>query len=77
MTPFGRYFWKRLPFGLSCAPEMFLRKMVEIFGDISGVTVYFVDVLISGDTEDDHDRAMQEVIKRAWKNYIKFNPEKI
>lgn len=77
MTPFGRYFWKRLPFGLSCAPEMFQRKMVEIFGDISGVTVYFDDVLISGDTEDDHDMAMQEVIKRAWKNNIKFNPEKI
>lgn len=37
MTPFGRYRWERVPFGLCCAPEMFQKKMVQIFGDIPGV----------------------------------------
>ena len=46
MTPFGRYRFNRLPFGLSCAPEMFQRAMVRIFGDIPGVYIYFDDILI-------------------------------
>ena len=29
-TPFGRYRWKRLPFGISSAPEVFQRKMHEL-----------------------------------------------
>ena len=26
-TPFGRYHWKRMPFGIRSAPEVFQRKM--------------------------------------------------
>ena len=28
-TPFGRYIWNRLPFGICSAPEIFLRKMQQ------------------------------------------------
>lgn len=34
MTPFGRYKFNRVPYGLNCAPEMFQRKMIQIFGDL-------------------------------------------
>lgn len=51
ITPFGRYKFKRLPFGLNCAPEFFQKRMVQIFGDIPGVLVYFDDVLISAESE--------------------------
>lgn len=77
ITPYGRYYWKRLPFGLSCAPEIFQRKMVEIFGDIPGVLNYFDDLFIGGKNEADHDRALKEVMKRAMQFNIKFNPSKI
>lgn len=40
MTPFGRFRWKRFPFGINSAPEMFQKKMVKIFGDIPGVEIY-------------------------------------
>lgn len=34
MTPFGRYKFNRLAFGLNCAPEIFQRIMVLVFGAI-------------------------------------------
>lgn len=40
MTPFGRYKFNRLAFGLNIAPEVFQKRMFEIFGDIRGVFVY-------------------------------------
>ena len=36
-TPFCRYRWKRLPFGISTAPEVFQSKMHELIEGLSGV----------------------------------------
>lgn len=77
MTPFGRFKFKRVPFGLNCAPEMFQRKMVEIFGNIPGVLVYFDDIGVYAENEMEHDKIVAEVVKRARENNIKFNIEKI
>ena len=38
-TPFGRYKFKRLPFGLSTAPDVFQKVMAEMFENIEGVEV--------------------------------------
>lgn len=55
-TPFGRYKFNRLPFGLKSSPEVFQKKNEEMFGDIPGVHVYFDDIIISGEDERAHDR---------------------
>lgn len=55
-TPFGRYKFNRVPFGLSCAPEMFQRKIIQIFGDIPGVIIYFDDMGIIAGDEIEHDK---------------------
>ena len=47
-TPFGRYRWKRLPFGISSAPEVFQRKMHELIEGLDGVEVIADDFLIVG-----------------------------
>ena len=39
ITPFGRYFMKRLPFGISSAPEIFQRTMNELLRGIDGVII--------------------------------------
>lgn len=57
-TPFGRFQFVRLPFGISSAPEVFQKKNYEIFGDIDGVEVYFDDLIISGVDEVDHDKTL-------------------
>ena len=37
ITPFGRYCFRRLPFGITPAPEIFMRKMSQLFEDVEGV----------------------------------------
>lgn len=77
MTPFGRYRWNRVPFGINSAPELFMKSMVRIFGDIPNVEIYFDDIFISGSTIEEHDATMELVLSRARENNIKFNSEKI
>ncbi|UYV60109.1 K02A2.6-like [Cordylochernes scorpioides] len=45
-TPFGRYRFLRLPFGISSAPEIFQKIMHEMFCDIPNVVCYIDDLLI-------------------------------
>ena len=42
-TPFGRYRFKKLPFGLKCAAEVFEKQVEQLFGDLPGVAMYFDD----------------------------------
>lgn len=77
MSPFGRFKFNRVPFGISCIPELFQKKMVQIFGDIDGVTIYFDDFCIAGEDEASHDRTMAEVLRRAMENNITFNAQKM
>ena len=37
ITPFGRYRWARLPFGLKVSSEIFQRKLTEAVGDLNGM----------------------------------------
>lgn len=76
-TPFGRYQFLRLPFGIRSAPEVFQRKNYELFGDIKGVGIYFDDLIITGSTEQEHDDNLRLVLERAKKYNIKFNKAKI
>ena len=46
ITPFGRYMWKRLPFGLKVSSEIFQRKIDEALGDLDGVFNIVDDVVI-------------------------------
>ena len=64
-TPFGRYKFKRLLFGLSSAPDVFQKVMSEMFEDIEGVEVVVDDILVWGTTEEQHDARLMQVLERA------------
>nr|XP_022907482.1 uncharacterized protein K02A2.6-like [Onthophagus taurus] len=76
-TPYGTYKFKRLPFGLACAPEIFQKINYKLFGQIEGVVVYFDDLLIMAENEKEHDEILNKVMKIATENEIKFNKNKI
>jgi RNase H-like domain found in reverse transcriptase/Reverse transcriptase (RNA-dependent DNA polymerase)/Integrase zinc binding domain len=75
-TPFGRYRFVRLPFGICSAPEVFQKSNEQLFGDIDNVQIYFDDLIIAGTTTEEHDTALSRVFERARKVGIKFNKEK-
>ena len=47
-TPFGRYRWKRLPFGISSAPEVFQCRLHQLIEGLSGVEVIADDFVVVG-----------------------------
>lgn len=75
-TPYGRYRFKRLPFGISSAPEVMQRINTKIFGDI-GVEIYYDDIIVAGRNNTEHDDILKKVIERARKYNVKFNKNKI
>ena len=63
ITPFGRYPFKRLPFGISYAPEYFQKKMSEVLEGLSGVACMMDDILVFGSTKEEHDRRLHRVLQ--------------
>jgi len=49
-TPFGRYMFKRLSFGLSSSQDIFQRLMSEMFEDMESIEVVVDDLLIRGES---------------------------
>ena len=47
-TPFGRYRWRRLPFGLSVSSEIFQKRANQALEDLSGVLTIADDILVYG-----------------------------
>lgn len=50
-TPWGRYRFKRPPFGIKSAGEVFQQRNCEAFGDIQGVHIIADDIIIAVATE--------------------------
>lgn len=75
-SPFGRYKFKRMPFGIASAPEVFQKRNANLFSDIENVQVYFDDIIIMGSSEKEHDETLVKVLDRAKQLNIKFNPQK-
>ena len=46
VTPFGRYSFNKIPFGISSAPELFQKRMSKILEGLDGVLCHMNDVLI-------------------------------
>ncbi|XP_062713871.1 uncharacterized protein K02A2.6-like [Aedes albopictus] len=57
----GLYQFKRLPFGLVSAPEMFQRTMDGILADCEGAYWYLDDVGVEGSTVEEHDTRLSKV----------------
>ena len=82
-TPFGRYHYLRMPFGISSAPEEFQRRMHATLQGLPGVEVIADDILVfgCGDTVEeyqrDHDTNLQRLLQRAREKNLKLNKKKL
>eukprot|EP00731_Ephydatia_muelleri_P008513 Em0004g851a len=61
ITPFGRYCFTKLPFGISCAPELFQKRMSDILQDIERKLCQMDDVLVFGSSQEEHDDRLKAV----------------
>lgn len=76
ITPFGRFMYNRLPFGVNCAPEFFSKNFSEILAGIPGVEVHADDVLVFADSMENHDRILTQVLKRLEEAQVTINEKK-
>ena len=76
LTPFGRYYFNRLPFGIASAPEHFQRQMEAILAGQEGILCHMDDVLISGRTQEEHDARLHSTLQRIQKAGVTLNKDK-
>ncbi len=82
-TPFGRYRWLRMPFGICPASEYFQAKLDQAIENLPGTRPIVDDILImgNGDTmteaEADHDMKIIDLLQRCRERGIRLNKDKI
>ena len=82
-TPYGRFRWLRMPFGISSAPEEFQKRMNNTFEGLKGTAVIADDLLVFGEGNDmetaikDHDQNLRNALQRAREKNLKLNKEKV
>ena len=62
ITPFGRYCFNRLPFGISSASEVFQRTVSTILADQEGVICHVDDILIHAKDQATHNQRARSVL---------------
>jgi len=75
-TPIGRFRYLRLPFGIKSAPEVYQCTMMELFGDLPGVEIYFDDFLVWGETESQLTDRLEAVFQRCERVNLRLNMSK-
>ncbi len=76
ITPFGRYYFNRLPFGITSAPEHFQRRMESILEGVEEVRCHIDDILVYGKNQEEHDAHMRVALSRLRGANITLNKEK-
>lgn len=76
ITAKGLYRYKRLMFGICCAPEIFQKIMQGILSPCKGCKVFIDDILIHGRTKEEHDKNLAAVMDRLKQYNILLNANK-
>ena len=76
-TPYGRFRWLRLPFGLNVSSEIFQKRLHQELEGLPGVKCIADDVLIYGTSDADHDRNLANFMCRCQHKGIELNSQKL
>ena len=73
ITPFGRYFFNKLPFGITSTPEYFQKKMSSILEGLQGVLCLIDDIRRD---KEQHNKRLFAALERIQKAGVTLNAEK-
>ena len=75
-TSKGLFEFERLPFGVSSSPGIFQRIMEQLLQNIPMTVVYLDDILVTGRTNEEHDRNLATVLTRLQDAGLRLKKEK-
>lgn len=73
ITPFGRYAFNHLPFGISSAPEDFQRHMWQMLEGCEGVVCHADDIVVYGEDMQQHNERLHRVLRRLEEEGLTLN----
>lgn len=82
-TPYGRYRFLRLPFGIAPAMEIYQRKQNEILHGLDGIAVIADDILVYGkgktieEASENHNKSLRNLLQRLRERNCKLNKDKL
>ncbi|CAC5383949.1 unnamed protein product [Mytilus coruscus] len=75
-SPFGRYCFLRMPFGIRSAQEVFQKRVSQLFENLKGVETDIDDILVWGTTRQEHNDRLRSVLNRCQEVGLTLNAEK-
>ena len=72
----GLYRTRRLAYGVKTAPSVFQMTMDNILAGLENVMCFIDDILVTGNTEWDHLKTLEEVLQRLDKHNVILNKTK-
>ena len=75
-SPFGRFCFRRIPFGLVMSQDVFMHRMDMILEKCPGIIGLIDDVIFYGKTKEEHDSNLHNLMRIARTEGLCFNSEK-
>eukprot|EP00731_Ephydatia_muelleri_P036767 Em0321g6a len=72
ITPFGRYCFNKLPFGIASAPEHFQKVMNKVLSGLDGIVCQMDDTLVFGKSQEEHDKRLLTTLSRIQSAVLVF-----
>ena len=76
ITPWGRFCFERIPYGISTGSEQFQKVMMETLEGLEGVECQIDDIVVHGRTQGIHDKRLHQVLDSLEKANITLNLDK-
>ena len=76
LSPFGRFAFNRLPFGLSSSPELYSKIVSQVLDGLEGVVCHMDDVCVWGKSPEEHDARVRAVLGRMVEAGMTLNVDK-
>ena len=76
LIPFNRFCFNRLPFAISCAPEIVARAMSRLLEGVENVLCHMDNILINGKDVASHDKSLKLVLFRLEQTGLTLNKSK-
>ena len=76
LTPYGCYCFNKMLFGICSAPKHFQKQMEKILTGLEGVLCHMDDVLIFGQSKEEHNVRLEAALRHIQAAGVTLNPTK-